>query len=109
TRNGVPTEQDLLSVLRRGMPGSAMPSLHWMEDATLRSLAGHVRELAVGGVAEELFRDGRTAGTAIEREEARVIAERRLRPGRAIELPPPPAETEATRERGAVLFGEHCA
>ena len=51
TVNSVPSDDDLLRVLRRGMPGSAMPSWAWLPEADLRQLVAYVRHLAVEGIA----------------------------------------------------------
>lgn len=48
TREGVPSRQDLVQTLRRGMPGSAMPSWSWLPEEDLVRLADHVRRLAYG-------------------------------------------------------------
>lgn len=79
TRNGVPTEDDLLAVLRRGVPGSAMPAWSWMGEPDLRSLALYVRDLGPP-----------------------------VTPGEVIEGPDW-TSLEVDLARGAELFGARCA
>ncbi|HEX5012417.1 MAG TPA: cytochrome c, partial [Planctomycetota bacterium] len=52
TDNAVPSEDDLLTTLRRGMPGSAMPPWGQLPDADLRALVATVRRLVVEGRAD---------------------------------------------------------
>ena len=54
TQNSVPSQDDLVAVLRRGMPGSAMPAFEWMRDDERASLALYVRELARTGIVRQL-------------------------------------------------------
>ncbi|MFN9332810.1 MAG: c-type cytochrome, partial [Planctomycetota bacterium] len=49
TDNGVPSEDDLVRMLRRGMPGSTMFAFDWLPEADLRGLARHVLHLAIDG------------------------------------------------------------
>ena len=50
TLNGVPTDDNLLAVLKRGIPGSAMPAFDKLPDEHLRDLIGHIRSLAHSGL-----------------------------------------------------------
>ena len=82
TQNGVPTEDDLVAVLRRGWPGSAMPAWSWMPDSDLRALASVVRQLAVEGMAQRLREE---AGLELGYEEALALARERMTPGPALD------------------------
>jgi mono/diheme cytochrome c family protein len=42
----VPCDDDLLRVLKHGIPGSAMPAFDQLPEGELRAIAGHVRRLA---------------------------------------------------------------
>lgn len=107
TANGAPTEDDLVAVLRRGMPGSAMPSWDWLSGADLASLARHVRTLAVEGLADRLAEGARERGEVLARDDARALAARRLEPGPGV--PIPDASEPVDLERGSALFRAHCA
>lgn len=50
TMNGVPTDDNLLAVLKRGIPGSAMPSFDALPEEDLKLLIGHVREMNFSGL-----------------------------------------------------------
>ncbi|MGE3173068.1 MAG: c-type cytochrome [Planctomycetota bacterium] len=82
TGNGVPTEDDLVRTLRRGLPGSSMPGYDWLPDRTLRALALHV--IALGG-------------------------EHAAAPGAPVRVPPEPPRDYATLAAGEQLFRRHCA
>lgn len=45
TLNGVPTDDDLVYILKNGIPGSAMPAFGHLSEDELRALVGHVRDL----------------------------------------------------------------
>ena len=102
TANGAPTHDDLVRTLARGVPGSAMPSWSWLPDEDLDALAGHVRELAVEGLATHLFLDGRSEGEALD--EARA----RLTPGPVLPEVAEPAPSEAVLARGRQVYRSHC-
>ncbi|OWK40333.1 c-type cytochrome [Fimbriiglobus ruber] len=55
TANGVPTDDDLLYLLRHGIPGSAMPEFTRLSEPELRAVIGHVRSLAWKGRYEALW------------------------------------------------------
>jgi mono/diheme cytochrome c family protein len=106
TANGVPTDYDLIATLRRGMPGSAMPSWAWMDEGELRALAGHVRALAVEGIYEDLrYEHGDEVDPGPLMEEARA----RMEPGEPISVAPPAPRTDQALARGEALFLAHCA
>lgn len=103
TANGVPSDDDLVATLRRGIPGSAMPSWSWMPDEDLRALAQLVRELAVEGMAEDLYASG--AGGM---EACRARATARMTPGEHLAFDDL-AAGEGDLALGRRLFAAHCA
>jgi len=106
TQNGVPSEDDLVATLRRGMPGSAMPSWDWMPEEDLRALARFVREIAVEGVHEELKRADES-----ETPDEDLLAEARARmtPGEPVHVSAAPAPSPELAEVGRQVFVAHCA
>ena len=56
TANGIPCNDDLLRLLRRGIPGSAMPAFDHLTESVLRAVGDHVRLLTRRGVYAELKR-----------------------------------------------------
>ncbi|MFG0320101.1 MAG: ethylbenzene dehydrogenase-related protein [Planctomycetota bacterium JB042] len=109
TENGVPTDADLAGVIRRGMPGSAMPSFGWMSDGEVEALVRHVRRLAVDGLAETVAREAEWwEGRVMTPEEARAEAEERLTPGNPVDVTVPADPDGALRARGARLYAVKC-
>jgi cytochrome c len=109
TDNGYPSDADLLRVITRGMPGSAMfPFAHLSEGDRL-VLAGEVRRLVRASVLERLRRMAEERGE----DDPDWVAERLeklTRVGEPIAVPAdwPPADT-ASVARGAALYREQCA
>jgi len=55
TTNGVPTDDDLLRVLRHGIPGSAMYAFEpILSESQMRAIIGHLRELTRKGIYARL-------------------------------------------------------
>ncbi|MBL8753235.1 MAG: c-type cytochrome [Planctomycetes bacterium] len=109
TTNGVPSEDDLVATLRRGMPGSTMMSWGWMPEADLRLLAREVRRLAVRGRAESIAATAKLAGQPLAPDQALAQAEQQLLPGPDVDgnvTVPSGADAAAA---GARLWNTHCA
>ena len=104
TRSGLPTDEDLIATIRRGMlPTAPMPPWPQLTDGEAKSLALAVRHLAVDGrVAEKLERDPN-----FSREKAIANAHAQLDPGPPISLPPRPAQIDP--ERGKTFYLANCA
>ncbi|HEU4418246.1 MAG TPA: c-type cytochrome, partial [Planctomycetota bacterium] len=107
TTNGVPSEDDLVATLRRGMPGSTMMSWGWLPESDLRDLAREVRRLAIRPFAASLVRSAAMQQLPITPEQALARAERTFEPGPAIELGA--GATEGDPAAGRELFLRHCA
>jgi mono/diheme cytochrome c family protein len=82
TRNGVPTEEDLVRTLQRGMPGSTMMSFDWLPEASLQALALEVISLC---------------------------GEEREPPAAPVDMPTPVAMTDDALAHGQDLFIRNCA
>lgn len=108
TANSVPSQADLVAVLQRGMPGSAMPPFDWMRDDERESLALYVRELAREGIVEGLRRYAIEQEEDFDEAEAREIALRRTTPGPEIELGEAPPEDAHLLARGRELYMSSC-
>ena len=107
TTNGVPTDADLVAMLRRGMPGSTMMSWGWMPQEDLGLLAAHVRGLAVAGRTRSVL--GHGPHGAEDTVRARSEAERELAAGPPLDVPPPATVDDALMARGRDLYLRHCA
>ena len=108
TMSGIPTDDNLLAVLRHGIPGSSMPDFKHLSEAELRALIEYVRALTFGGAVErfqQLVEQGE-----IEPEEVYRRANERCTPGPVLAVPkqfPPP--TPASIARGADVYAKTCA
>jgi mono/diheme cytochrome c family protein len=109
TRNGVPTDDDLVASLRRGSPGSTMMAWDWLPEADLRALASEVRGLAVAARASEIERVNAIGGTVLPSQRALALAVGELTPGAAVGAAPELAATEPNLAAGRELFARHCA
>lgn len=109
TTNGMPTDDDLVRTLRRGMPGSTMMSWGWMPDDDLRALAREVRRIAVRGRTDSIWRTAAIAQRPLTLEQAAAEAERQLQPGPEVETGALAAATDANATEGERLFARHCA
>lgn len=65
TVNGIPTDQDLTSIIKNGIPGSAMPGFPQLSESETKAIIGHVRNLTWNGAyarfwkkAEDLAKRG---------------------------------------------------
>jgi cytochrome c len=108
TENAVPSDDDLVLVLRRGMPGSAMPAWEWLSDAELYSLALAVRQLARENMTNGLLADARAEGEDMAEEEAREIATKKLTPRASIDVGTAPSVTDVLLARGKSLYETSC-
>lgn len=112
---GVPSDADLAAVLRRGLPGSAMPAFGWMPEQDLAALAAHVRHLAERGLGERLAHAAAQRGEPLSASRAQALARERLTPGTIQEVPAPREADDEALTRGrdsylrscAVCHGEH--
>jgi mono/diheme cytochrome c family protein len=103
----VPSEDDLVATLRRGMPGSTMMSWAWLPEADLHELAREVRRLAIRGLAASLLRTAAVARQQLEPQQAMAQAEREFVPGPEVALGA--GALDGDREVGQVVFLRHCA
>lgn len=104
-KSGLPTDQDLLQVLRRGMPGSAMPSWGHLPDGDLNALVRAVRELAIQGKIGQLLANSKT----MKPERALKVAHSLLDPGAIAPLPEAITQDKIDLARGQVLYAANCA
>jgi mono/diheme cytochrome c family protein len=93
TWEGVPTDEDLLRVITRGIPGSAMPSWGHLPEGDRRALVAFVRSLAAEPLTVAASRPpaGGAPGTGV------VI------------VPPEPGHSTTNRARAETLFADACA
>ena len=109
SKNGMPSDDDLVATLRRGMPGSTMMAWDWLPEADLRALADTVRALAVSGRTTAIERTAAVTGQTLAPSQARALAEQQLRPGDPVETGVARPVDAALLAVGEGLFQRHCA
>jgi DMSO reductase family type II enzyme heme b subunit len=107
TQNQVPTDDDLLRTITRGMPGSAMPPWGHLRAADLRALVGYVRKLHGDAVRAEVA-DAVKRGVYAQAEAAELLAAR-TQPGAPLAMPPEPPFDDLRWFRGRRVYVEACA
>lgn len=110
TTNRVPSDEDLMRVLVRGMPGSAMFPMGHLGEADRKELVAHVRRLIRDGLEDQLRKEAKEFGEELVPAEITKTLDARTRPGSPLEiprdLPAPGAESVA---RGRDLYVKQCA
>ncbi|MCP4247665.1 MAG: c-type cytochrome [bacterium] len=107
TQNQIPTEDDLIRTIGRGMPGSAMPPWDHLPLSDLQALARYVRAFHAAGTRAEL-QAWVDDGSMNSSEVAESLAER-TEPGSQLVVAPEPAFDEIRWFRGRRLYLENCA
>ncbi|MGL6095204.1 MAG: cytochrome c [Fimbriiglobus sp.] len=114
TTNGVPTDHDLLRVIRHGIPGSAMPAFPFLSDGDQTALVAHVRKLTWRGTYDRMYADVlKKVDDGGDDPEPAILAKKTdaaVVPGVVFTAPtafPPP--TPDSIENGKKLFATTCA
>jgi mono/diheme cytochrome c family protein len=107
TQNQIPSDDDLLRTISRGMPGSAMPPWGHLPLADLRALVAYVRKINTDGIRANL-ESGVKDGTYKAEELATVLAER-TQPGPPIVVPAEPVSDDLRWFNGRRVYLEACA
>jgi len=106
TENGVPTLNDTLTVLRRGVPGTSMPSYDDLEDDELRLLAEEVHRLRREGLRERLVSVLELQGDEVMEDEVEESVDLLTAPGDAIVVPPIGPAAPSSLVRGKEIYLE---
>ena len=107
TQNQIPTEDDLVRTISRGMPGSAMPPWDHLPLADLQAMAAFVRQFHIDG-AKAMLQSWVDDGTMTPAELPLALADR-TQPGAQLVVPPEPGFDEIRWFRGRRLYLENCA
>ena len=112
TENSVPTLDDVIAVLRLGMPGTAMRSFENLSDADLRALADEVMRLHREGIRESYIAALEAAGEEVDASEVQDVVEMATTPGRLLPVPQiGPGGPQAIARGGALYLDlgcQHC-
>lgn len=110
TANRIPTDEDLLHVITRGMPGSAMLPFGHLPEADRKGLVNYVRLLTRAGIEQRLKKAYEESGDEVDPKQLQREALRQTTPGDLVPLPSNmPAEDEASVKRGRALYMTSCA
>jgi mono/diheme cytochrome c family protein len=106
TQNRMPTDADLMAVLNRGIPGSAMPSFATLSNEDKQLLIEQVRTFARAGLATKIAK--KLAEDYDLGEHYSTVA-KLIEPGPTIEFPASFGEaTEASLANGKKIFTQRC-
>jgi mono/diheme cytochrome c family protein len=110
TTNRVPTDEDLMRVVVRGMPGSAMFPMGHLGEAERKELVAHVRRLVRDGFEDQLRREAKEFNEEVVPEELAKTLDARTKPGTVLEVPRDlPAHSSESVARGRELYLKQCA
>jgi mono/diheme cytochrome c family protein len=102
---GMPTDDDLLYVIRHGIPGTAM----WgfkdrMTEDQMRAVVAHLRTLTRAGLAERYRLEAEKNEEDPDWKEIAKRVEKEVPVGEPVTVPPPRATTPESVLRGQLLF-----
>jgi mono/diheme cytochrome c family protein len=109
TSNRLPSDDDLMQVITRGMPGSAMIPFGHLAEADRRLLVAYVRQLTRTGIEDRVRQAAEKAGDEIEPSELARTVDRLAQVGEPLKLTTEiPAGADAI-SRGRMLYMSSCA
>lgn len=107
TQNQVPSDEDLVRTISRGMPGSAMPPWAHLPISDLESLAAYVRDIRLNAVRQEA--EALKSKGELEPAKLDEYVESRVRPGPPLVVPSEPPSDDIRWFNGRRLYLEGCA
>lgn len=107
TQNQVPSDEDLLRTISRGMPGSAMPPWSHLPRADLEAIVGTLRAFHVDETRAQLAQQ--VVDESITPAQAEQMLSQRTRPGARLVIPPEPEFDSVRWFRGRSVYLEACA
>lgn len=107
TENQVPTQEDLIRTISRGMPGSAMPPWGHLPVSDLESLAAYVRLIRAEAVRADAMNQAQKG--ELKPEEVDAYVRSRVKPGAPLIVPSEPAFDDIRWFNGRRLYLEGCA
>jgi len=109
TTNGVPTPDDLVTVLERGMPGSTMPPWPNLTEAERRLLADYVLEFRRAGIRDQERALAEDGGYELSPDEIELTVARLTTPGPPVDVPNMTSGDAESIARGKLSFLKSCA
>jgi mono/diheme cytochrome c family protein len=109
TENSIPTDDDLMGVIARGMPGSAMFPFGHLRDEERRALVAQVRKLIRSATELQLTREAAERGVSLEPSELPQLVEEQTKVGDVFAVPQDlPASSPESLARGRELYKASC-
>jgi len=110
TTNLVPTDDDLMQVITRGMPGSAMVPFGHLAENERKALVAYVQELTREGMIRKAVQDAKGRGDTPDEAALRQEITEFLKPGAKLELPTEWQKADkASIDRGLALYTTNCS
>lgn len=103
-QESIPTDDDLLAVINRGIPGSAMPSFAHLPEAQKHAVIGHLRTLTRKGLYDRLVLKAAKEDEDPEPAKFWKIVVPLSEPGPKLAIPAFPVSTTDSVARGKALF-----
>ncbi|MBI5762520.1 MAG: c-type cytochrome [Planctomycetes bacterium] len=107
TQNQVPSDDDLMRTISRGMPGSAMPPWGHLPIADLQALVQYVRQIWSDAVRADL--QSQVAAGELKGDEVSAQLATATTPGAPIVVPPEPKGDDLRWFNGRRVYVEACA
>jgi len=107
TVNQIPSDDDLLRTISRGMPGSAMPPWGHLPDADLKALVKYIRQLHEEEVEHRL--QEQVEQSVISAADVSGLIAQQTEPGSPLVVPAEPAFDDVRWFRGRRVYLEACA
>jgi len=109
THNAVPTQEDVETVIRRGMPGTSMSSFEDLNEDHQKLLAEEVLRIRREGIREEFVNMLKREGEEIDTQEVDSVVEHLTKPGEVVRAPRfGPADAQAIEEGRELYFSQNC-
>ena len=107
TENLVPSDEDLIRTIQRGLPGTDMPAWDGMEEKDIEAVVAFIRDLQARAMRKQL--KGEVDAGSLSAEDAEAILAERTVPGPGLIIPPEPEFDESGRARGREIYEKACA
>lgn len=109
TANAVPSREDLLAVLQRGMPGSAMPSWAHLSDQERNLLVDEILRMRKEGLREQIIARLKDNDDEVVESEVQAEIDRKTTPGAMVEVPNLAADEAAIARGKQIYLKQGCA
>jgi mono/diheme cytochrome c family protein len=107
TGNGVPTDEDLLAVITRGLLGSSMPPHEHLSLEDRTAIVGEVRRIMTEEAAKRMLEEAEVAGESLDPAVARELTH--VAPGEVLNPPASPPVSKELLARGRMQYVRSCA